>query len=296
MFWNFDVLDPLYNLFFGKLLPALEIQYSTSLFYQDIFAYPLRWAICLTKFIESMAYPNFYSLAFSDRRVLPYIICSAHSAVKNSRKRITTPDLTSDDFVVNIGDFACQVDSAVYNENGYWDISCMTSEIHEPQIVDLALTIAKYGHKFHQEFVVGDVSLTEIAYIQQMTPTICSNTTTPSPESREIVRTHYSGQDKVPTNTLIDLRDGRSYTVSKLADGNCWMTQNLRIGGDEEITLTSEDSDVEAAFVLPIAQTNGKVGWNNAAPHIYDTGSDETGGIYNWYTATAGTGTDHQDA
>ena len=209
---------------------------------------------------------------------------------------ITTPDLTSDDFVVSIGDFACQVDSAVYNENGYWDISCITSEIHEPQIVDLALTIAKYGHKFHQEIVVGDVSLTEIAYIQQMTPTICSNTTTPSPEARETVRTHYSGQDKVPTNTLIDLRDGRSYTVSKLADGNCWMTQNLRIGGDEEITLTSEDSDVEAAFVLPIAQTSGKSGWNNAVPHIYDTGNDETGSIYNWYTATAGTGIDGEMA
>ena len=33
----------------------------------------------------------------------------------------------------------------------------------------------------------------------------------------------------VPEKNLIDLRDGNSYRIRKLADGNCWMTQNLRL-------------------------------------------------------------------
>ena len=43
------------------------------------------------------------------------------------------------------------------------------------------------------------------------------------------------------TVTLKDSRDNNTYTVAKLADGKCWMTQNLRIANRE---LTSTNSDV----------------------------------------------------
>ena len=52
-------------------------------------------------------------------------------------------------------------------------------------------------------------NLTQISNMQDMTTEICNASTV--------------GQ----TNRLTDTRDGRLYWVAKLADGNCWMTQNL---------------------------------------------------------------------
>ena len=52
---------------------------------------------------------------------------------------------------------------------------------------------------------------------------------------------------------LTDNRDNQTYAVAKLADGNCWMIENLRLGGDTEMTLTTLDT--QSAGVLP-ATTN----------------------------------------
>jgi len=54
-------------------------------------------------------------------------------------------------------------------------------------------------------------SLAGLTYMQDMTSEICNAT-----------RENY-------TKRLIDTRDGKSYWVAKLADGNCWMTQNLAL-------------------------------------------------------------------
>ena len=96
---------------------------------------------------------------------------------------------------------------------------------------------------------------------------------------------------------LKDSRDNNIYTITKLADGNCWMTENLRLGNSTAtITLTSNDSDVTSDFVLPVAQTSGSEAWSDAtnstnSKHVYATGNATYGNYYNWYTATAGTGT-----
>lgn len=75
--------------------------------------------------------------------------------------------------------------------------------------------------------------LSSIAYMQDMTPTIC--------ETSELNE----------TKQLIDKRDNKSYWVAKLADENCWMTQNLELvlgdGSDGTVSiLTPSDSDVSA--------------------------------------------------
>ena len=44
--------------------------------------------------------------------------------------------------------------------------------------------------------------------------------------------------------TLTDKRDEKTYTVSKLADGNIWMTQNLDLDLDSSKTYTNEDTDL----------------------------------------------------
>ena len=116
---------------------------------------------------------------------------------------------------------------------------------------------------------------------------------------------------------LTDARDGKKYSIAKLADGKCWMTSNLRLG-DTTITLTPSDSDVSADFVLPAAETTTSAlgGYNNASYadiiRNYSNGEKYVAGAigsqmqigmgssgvpwryignyYNWYTATAGTG------
>ena len=44
--------------------------------------------------------------------------------------------------------------------------------------------------------------------------------------------------------TLTDKRDKKTYTVSKLADGNIWMTQNLDLDLDASTTYTNLDTDL----------------------------------------------------
>ena len=44
--------------------------------------------------------------------------------------------------------------------------------------------------------------------------------------------------------TLTDTRDSKEYIVRKLADGNCWMVQNLDLELRTNMTLTADDTDI----------------------------------------------------
>lgn len=80
------------------------------------------------------------------------------------------------------------------------------------------------------------------------------------------------------TMQAIDKRDGKKYWITKLADGNIWMTQNL----DHDIvagrTYTSADTDLpEGTTWVPSNSTRpaGTTTWNrsNTAPESYDPGN-----------------------
>ena len=128
--------------------------------------------------------------------------------------------------------------------------------------------------------------------MQEMTSNICSKNTTPKKEATQLDTdgSHHGDPNYVPTKTLTDTRDNNTYTVSKLADGKCWMTQNLRIAGK---TLTPADSDVTSNYTIPASSLSGFSSY--ASPNTYDISNayvDNTyGGYYNWYTTTAGTDT-----
>ena len=77
--------------------------------------------------------------------------------------------------------------------------------------------------------------INDITYMQDMTPEICQ----------------VSFEDE--TKQLIDTRDGKKYWVAKLADGKCWMTQNLAYNLDPAKTLTPGDSDVKANWTPSVA-------------------------------------------
>ena len=122
--------------------------------------------------------------------------------------------------------------------------------------------------------------------MQEMTSNICNKNTTPNNTATQLDTdgSHHGDPNYVPTKTLTDTRDNNTYTVSKLADGKCWMTQNLRIAGK---TLTPADSDVTSNYTIPASSLSGFDNYDTSNAYVDNT----YGGYYNWYTATAGTGT-----
>ncbi len=111
--------------------------------------------------------------------------------------------------------------------------------------------------------------------------------------------TIYDGTNPSAILTLQDNRgatpaDYRTYEVAKLADNNCWMLENLKLGSTTgTLTLTSADTDIASDFVLPQVVTTGTPSYDD--PGVYgpvpgDTGSGATnyGYLYNWPAATAG--------
>ena len=126
------------------------------------------------------------------------------------------------------------------------------------------------------------VTLTKISNMQDMTSQICGNSNI--------------GE----TATLKDTRDNNTYNVRKHEDGNCWMTQNLRLIGPK--TLTPADSDVKSNYALA-ASINGKTSTSTGNTSdfsnkksmtdqsFYRTDTLAANGVYySWYSATASTG------
>ncbi len=133
---------------------------------------------------------------------------------------------------------------------------------------------------------VAERGLVNIDAMQEMTSDICSNTAV--------------GFSKA----LIDSRDGKEYQVTKLKDGNCWMTQDLRLELNG-ITLTPSDSNVSKNWA---SNTGASSQWstnnqcnaqNTSACNVvkYYNGSktsewtsgNNLGYYYSWCAATANT-------
>ena len=111
--------------------------------------------------------------------------------------------------------------------------------------------------------------------------------------------------------TMIDSRDGKFYKVSKLADGNCWMTSNLALDGMDGLgtvrKLTTSDSNVTTERTLATNIANNTASAYDVV-QIYSGNADSTtttclssypycvtsdikyGNLYNWNAATAGVG------
>lgn len=111
--------------------------------------------------------------------------------------------------------------------------------------------------------------------------------------------------------TLTDTRDGESYKIAKLADGNVWMLENLNLAGGT--ALSADDTDVTSEYIngftsqsrlaksgdaitLPASATTGfnNTGARNA--FIYNSGNKTNCGAsgqnipcYSYYSWTAAT-------
>ena len=172
---------------------------------------------------------------------------------------------------------------------GYYWSSTATSDIGA-YFMGLSNTVSPDGAinrytGYSVRCIAVDSPLHSISTMQQMTSDICAATTTPNRTATALDTdgSHAGDPNYVPTKTLVDTRDNNAYTVSKLADGKCWMTQNLRIAGK---TITPADSDVTSNYTIPASSISGFSSFDTSNAYV-----DSDGGFYTWYTATAGTGT-----
>ena len=119
-----------------------------------------------------------------------------------------------------------------------------------------------------------------IEYMQDMTPEHCTDST------------------EHQTATLKDKRDNNTYTIAKLKDGKCWMTQNLRYQLSTTTPLKPQDSDVQQNWT-PNRSTEFTLTdrWDQdpeehkTVRSYYDSTKPEYGTYYTHTAATAGTAT-----
>ena len=129
----------------------------------------------------------------------------------------------------------------------------------------------------------------------------------------------WGGCSSVGTNSVIaltDTRDNETYAIAKLADGQCWMIENMRlVPSTANITSTNTNNPItgfaEAAAASSTSDDlcgvkgdpdcNNQLQYNTNNLNRSITQSYNTAGrrvawysygvYYNWYTATAGNGT-----
>lgn len=113
--------------------------------------------------------------------------------------------------------------------------------------IDTSLPAGQYANDVMVSVIASPnevPGLLGIKYMQDMTPTVCTETR--GADGTETVKV---GQET--TKQLIDTRDGTAYWVAKMADQNCWMVQNLALDLEPGKILTSSDTDL-----------NAKTSWN----------------------------------
>ena len=147
-----------------------------------------------------------------------------------------------------------------------------------------------------------------IKTLQEMTPEICAETITPRSDAVKVdsIGLRSDNDHYVPETDVIDIRDNKQYLVRKLADGNCWIVNNLSLASvTQEIILTPENTDINKTVTLPVAQIDAGVNWGDPygateseidSLHIFFDGDPRYGALYNWYTATATSGTYSMDS
>ena len=116
--------------------------------------------------------------------------------------------------------------------------------------IDTSLPAGQYSNTVAISAIANPAVITgmmELTYMQDMTSSICHDTVGYDQNyNRDSNGSYIITPGSEVTKQLIDSRDGKEYWVAKLADGNCWMTQNLALDLNSSKALTSSDTDLNS--------------------------------------------------
>ena len=159
---------------------------------------------------------------------------------------LTQENATATNFTNNTWGYNLSKDTAT-DSTTYQSVP--TTQPSDPQITTEAPTTDTYNLTFAAKV---DSSLPSGTYTNTVTVSVVTNPalvvdyfngiSTMQEMTTEVCQTAAANE----TARLRDTRDGKLYWVAKLADDNCWMTQNLDLDLSTETALTLDDSDVSA--------------------------------------------------
>ena len=191
-----------------------------------------------------------------------------------------------------------------------------------PGVEEVVLDTTKGLNEEDQDYSISLAAKVDSTTIAgSYTNTFIINATT-NEEPAEGIMQEWNSCDSLDTEQsikLLDSRDNNVYTITKLKDGKCWMTENLRISGDSvkavsgSAVLDQTNTDIASgSFTLPDSnlskfnlgsmsssttqwKENDAVYVGNVSYQDPDWGAKNfESGYYTWHTATAGTGTASQ--
>ena len=191
---------------------------------------------------------NSWGYSLMEGTVSPDASTTRYSGISKDMTMIANPSTKTEEDSYTLA-FAAQIDQSL--SSGQYMNSVMISVVANPATIN---------------------DLNDLIYMQDMTPEICKNT-----KAKNGASTVTPGNEV--TKQLIDIRDGKKYWVAKLADNNCWMTQNLALDLDPNRPLTPETSDVKTDYVAASATENqlpekttannaGTRSWNYASMYV----------------------------
>jgi hypothetical protein len=151
--------------------------------------------------------------------------------------------------------------------------------------------------------------------MQEMTTAICATATTPNASATTYITTYTADKTKVPQTTLRDTRDNKTYTVRKLADGHCWMTDDYKTAPTRVNGTTYWYNQTQArnyrtgSFVIPhysyvanlrnyysATQVKGfPLNFSSSGGYYQNTGAHTTEHGYYWNEGYGGSNSEQRD-
>ena len=142
--------------------------------------------------------------------------------------------------------------------------------------------------------LIGEMPEPPVTYMQDMDASSCA--------ALDIYDPTNATTQANTTYTVVDKRDNQEYKIRRLymntknsSSTACWMVENLRLTGAK--TLTKDDTNLDTSFTLKASDTST---WCTIDSSYCDdqsmmidahTSTYPESYLYNWYAATAGTGT-----
>ena len=185
---------------------------------------------------------NSWGYSLMEGTVSPDASTTRYSGISKDMTMIANPSTKTEEDSYTLA-FAAQIDQSL--SSGQYMNSVMISVVANPATIN---------------------DLNDLIYMQDMTPEICKNT-----KAKNGASTVTPGNEV--TKQLIDIRDGKKYWVAKLADNNCWMTQNLDYDMVAGKVLTPSDTNVSANYTIKTT-TETKV------PAVIDVSANNNAAYY----------------